>query len=122
MCHDPLINLGVPWVAANVILHDRWNGAVGEAVALIGYERNADRIIGAAYVSTLPFFSLWKHADMYWHLGSHPTQHEQVAVVNHHAAICRGPGFDYSLNELVYLGGECWHKHAEWAESKVREN
>jgi alpha-N-arabinofuranosidase len=29
-----------------------WGGAVGEAVSLLGYERNADRIIGAAYVSS----------------------------------------------------------------------
>lgn len=28
-----------------------WGGAVGEAVSLVGYERNQDRIIGAAYVS-----------------------------------------------------------------------
>lgn len=28
-----------------------WGGAVGEAVSLLGYERNQDRIIGAAYVS-----------------------------------------------------------------------
>lgn len=28
-----------------------WSGAVAEAVGLISYERNHDRIIGAAYVS-----------------------------------------------------------------------
>lgn len=28
-----------------------WSGAVAEAVGLISYERNQDRIIGSAYVS-----------------------------------------------------------------------
>lgn len=39
-----------------------WIGAVGEAVALIGYERNADRIIGAAYVGKT---SQYRHSKTY---------------------------------------------------------
>lgn len=33
-----------------------WGGAVGEAVSLLGYERNADRIIGTLYVSHHMYF------------------------------------------------------------------
>jgi alpha-N-arabinofuranosidase len=42
-----------------------WGGAVGEAVSLLGYERNADRLIGTLYVSAqinvLPLLFLTIH-------------------------------------------------------------
>ncbi|KAI1642692.1 glycoside hydrolase family 51 protein [Daldinia loculata] len=37
-----------------------WGGAVGEAVSLIGYERNADRIIGAAYAPIIRNMNRWQ--------------------------------------------------------------
>ncbi|OTB00698.1 glycoside hydrolase family 51 protein [Hypoxylon sp. CI-4A] len=37
-----------------------WGGAVGEAVSLIGYERNADRIIGAAYAPIIRNLNRWQ--------------------------------------------------------------
>ncbi|KAI0876971.1 alpha-N-arabinofuranosidase A [Hypoxylon argillaceum] len=37
-----------------------WGGTVGEAVALIGYERNADRIIGALYAPILRNMNRWQ--------------------------------------------------------------
>ncbi|KAI1473421.1 glycoside hydrolase family 51 protein [Daldinia eschscholtzii] len=39
-----------------------WGGAVGEAVSLIGYERNADRIIGAAYAPIIRNMNRWQWA------------------------------------------------------------
>ncbi|OTA76960.1 glycoside hydrolase family 51 protein [Hypoxylon sp. CO27-5] len=39
-----------------------WGGAVGEAVSLIGYERNADRIIGAAYAPIIRNLNRWQWA------------------------------------------------------------
>ncbi|KAI5921052.1 alpha-L-arabinofuranosidase [Camillea tinctor] len=37
-----------------------WGGAVGEAVALIGYERNQDRIIGVAYAPIIRNMNRWQ--------------------------------------------------------------
>ncbi|KAI1099703.1 glycoside hydrolase family 51 protein [Jackrogersella minutella] len=37
-----------------------WGGTVGEAVSLIGYERNSDRIIGAAYAPILRNMNRWQ--------------------------------------------------------------
>ncbi|KAI1653102.1 glycoside hydrolase family 51 protein [Daldinia decipiens] len=37
-----------------------WIGSVGEAVSLIGYERNADRIIGAAFAPILRNMNRWQ--------------------------------------------------------------
>ncbi|KAI0105807.1 glycoside hydrolase family 51 protein [Daldinia grandis] len=37
-----------------------WGGAVGEAVSLIGYERNSDRIIGAAYAPIIRNMNRWQ--------------------------------------------------------------
>ncbi|KAI5859696.1 glycoside hydrolase family 51 protein [Durotheca rogersii] len=37
-----------------------WGGAVGEAVALISYERNQDRIIGAAYAPIIRNLNRWQ--------------------------------------------------------------
>ncbi|KAI1375488.1 glycoside hydrolase family 51 protein [Hypoxylon crocopeplum] len=37
-----------------------WGGAVGEAVSLIGYERNHDRIIGAAYAPIIRNMNRWQ--------------------------------------------------------------
>ncbi|CAJ2500141.1 Uu.00g029940.m01.CDS01 [Anthostomella pinea] len=37
-----------------------WGGAVGEAVSLIGYERNTDRIIGAAYAPIIRNMNRWQ--------------------------------------------------------------
>ncbi|KAI1383982.1 glycoside hydrolase family 51 protein [Hypoxylon trugodes] len=39
-----------------------WGGAVGEAVSLIGYERNSDRIIGAAYAPIIRNMNRWQWA------------------------------------------------------------
>ncbi|KAI0377580.1 glycoside hydrolase family 51 protein [Hypomontagnella monticulosa] len=39
-----------------------WGGAVGEAVSLIGYERNQDRIIGAAYAPIIRNMNRWQWA------------------------------------------------------------
>lgn len=39
-----------------------WGGAVGEAVSLVGYERNQDRIIGAAYVSIIEPYQIGPRA------------------------------------------------------------
>ncbi|TRX91476.1 hypothetical protein FHL15_007700 [Xylaria flabelliformis] len=50
-----------------------WGGAVGEAVALISYERNADRVLGALF----------------------------MAMVNHYATICGRSGSNDSLDELL---------------------
>ncbi|KAI0879797.1 glycoside hydrolase family 51 protein [Annulohypoxylon maeteangense] len=37
-----------------------WIGAIGEAVSLIGYERNADRIIGASYAPIIRNMNRWQ--------------------------------------------------------------
>ncbi|KAI1396540.1 glycoside hydrolase family 51 protein [Hypoxylon fuscum] len=39
-----------------------WGGTVGEAVSLIGYERNQDRIIGAAYAPIIRNMNRWQWA------------------------------------------------------------
>ncbi|KAI1341195.1 alpha-L-arabinofuranosidase [Xylariaceae sp. FL0016] len=39
-----------------------WGGAVGEAVSLIGYERNHDRLIGAAYAPIVRNMNRWQWA------------------------------------------------------------
>jgi len=45
-------NGGLGWSGPGLMPLPWWGGAVGEAVSLLGYERNADRIIGACYVSS----------------------------------------------------------------------
>ena len=47
------VNGGVEW-SGDLQPYPWWIGSVSEAVALIGYERNADRVIGALYVRPLP--------------------------------------------------------------------
>ncbi|KAI4870152.1 glycoside hydrolase family 51 protein [Hypoxylon rubiginosum] len=39
-----------------------WGGTIGEAVSLIGYERNQDRIIGAAYAPIIRNMNRWQWA------------------------------------------------------------
>lgn len=42
-------NGGTAW-NGSLLEYPWWGGAIGEAVSLLGYERNTDRIIGAFYV------------------------------------------------------------------------
>lgn len=47
------MNGGIGW-DGNLNYFPWWIGTVGEAIALISYERNADRIPGTFYVSPTP--------------------------------------------------------------------
>ncbi|KAH8157393.1 hypothetical protein CIB48_g10846, partial [Xylaria polymorpha] len=71
-------NGGTGWGSGVLRPFPWWGGSVGEAVALISYERNADRVLGTY----------------------HP-KHEQMAVVNYHVAIRSRPGANNSLNKLL---------------------
>jgi Alpha-L-arabinofuranosidase C-terminal domain len=42
----------------NFVLFPSWVGSVGEAVFLLGTERNSDRVIGASYVSGFEIISV----------------------------------------------------------------
>ncbi|KAI0517074.1 alpha-N-arabinofuranosidase A [Xylaria bambusicola] len=53
-------NGGTGWNSGVLRPFPWWQGAVGEAVALIGYERNADRIIGAIYAPILRNMNRWQ--------------------------------------------------------------
>ncbi|KAI0421854.1 alpha-N-arabinofuranosidase A [Xylaria grammica] len=53
-------NGGTGWDSGVLRPFPWWGGAVGEAVALIGYERNADRIIGAVYAPILRNMNRWQ--------------------------------------------------------------
>ncbi|KAK5634867.1 hypothetical protein RRF57_010580 [Xylaria bambusicola] len=53
-------NGGTGWDSGVLRPFPWWQGAVGEAVALIGYERNADRIIGAIYAPILRNMNRWQ--------------------------------------------------------------
>ncbi|KAI1249214.1 hypothetical protein MGN70_008825 [Eutypa lata] len=52
-------NGGIGW-DGNLMPYPWWGGAVGEAVSLVGYERNQDRIIGAAYAPILRNLNRWQ--------------------------------------------------------------
>ncbi|KAI0108860.1 alpha-N-arabinofuranosidase A [Nemania sp. FL0031] len=53
-------NGGTGWDSGVLRPFPWWQGAVGEAIALIGYERNADRIIGALYAPILRNMNRWQ--------------------------------------------------------------
>ncbi|KAI0428924.1 alpha-N-arabinofuranosidase A [Xylaria sp. FL1042] len=53
-------NGGTGWDSGVLRPFPWWQGAVGEAVALIGYERNADRITGALYAPILRNMNRWQ--------------------------------------------------------------
>ncbi|GAW27045.1 putative alpha-N-arabinofuranosidase A [Rosellinia necatrix] len=53
-------NGGTGWGSGVLRPFPWWGGAVGEAVALISYERNADRIIGALYAPILRNMNRWQ--------------------------------------------------------------
>ncbi|KAI0529778.1 alpha-N-arabinofuranosidase A [Xylaria digitata] len=53
-------NGGTGWGSGVLRPFPWWQGAVGEGVALIGYERNADRIIGAIYAPILRNMNRWQ--------------------------------------------------------------
>ncbi|KAI0402877.1 alpha-N-arabinofuranosidase A [Xylaria palmicola] len=53
-------NGGTGWDSGVLRPFPWWGGAVGEAVALISYERNADRIIGAIYAPILRNMNRWQ--------------------------------------------------------------
>ncbi|KAI1173599.1 alpha-N-arabinofuranosidase A [Nemania sp. FL0916] len=55
-------NGGTGWDSGVLRPFPWWGGAVGEAVALIGYERNADRIIGAINAPILRNMNRWQWA------------------------------------------------------------
>ncbi|KAI3324893.1 glycoside hydrolase family 51 protein [Xylariaceae sp. AK1471] len=53
-------NGGTGWDSGVLMPFPWWGGAVGEAIALIGYERNADKIIGALYAPILRNMNRWQ--------------------------------------------------------------
>ncbi|KAI1357667.1 alpha-N-arabinofuranosidase A [Xylaria arbuscula] len=53
-------NGGTGWDSGVLRPFPWWQGAVGEAIALIGYERNADRIIGAIYAPIIRNMNRWQ--------------------------------------------------------------
>lgn len=53
-------NGGTGWDSGVLRPFPWWGGAVGEAVALISYERNADRVIGALYAPILRNMNRWQ--------------------------------------------------------------
>ncbi|KAK8013914.1 alpha-n-arabinofuranosidase A [Apiospora arundinis] len=52
-------NGGKGW-DAGLLEYPWWSGTIGEAVSMIGYERNADRIIGAAYAPIIRSLDRWQ--------------------------------------------------------------
>ncbi|KAL2019360.1 hypothetical protein VTK56DRAFT_9740 [Thermocarpiscus australiensis] len=54
-------NGGLGW-DAGLMPYPFWIGTVGEAISLLGYERNTDRIIGAAYAPILRSLDRWQWA------------------------------------------------------------
>lgn len=54
-------NGGIGW-NGGLMQYPWWGGTVGEAVSLIGYERNVDRIIGASYAPIIRSLDRWQWA------------------------------------------------------------
>lgn len=54
-------NGGLGWnPGGNLMPLPWWGGAVGEAVSLLGYERNADRVLGALYAPIIANRNRWQ--------------------------------------------------------------
>lgn len=76
-------NGGIKW-DGQLMPFPWWGGSVAEGIFLISAERNADRILGAAFVSSplqsrrfrIPWLTLGR-------IGPGPPQHEPVAVEHH---------------------------------------
>ncbi|KAH8650136.1 alpha-L-arabinofuranosidase [Xylariales sp. PMI_506] len=51
-------NGGTGW-DGNLLVYPWWGGSVGEAISLIGYERNTDRILGALYAPIIRSLDSW---------------------------------------------------------------
>ncbi|RYP78914.1 hypothetical protein DL771_000299 [Monosporascus sp. 5C6A] len=78
-----------------------WGGAVAEAVGLVSYERNQDRIIGTAYVGAdYPFiYALILRQER---LGPYSTEYEPMAVVSYHDPAFRRSSSDHEVDELLF--------------------
>ena len=66
-----------------------WIGSVGEAVGLVSYERNADRIQGIFYVSRGHWSLPASHANPLVNAGPYPSEPGQVPMGHYHGSPCR---------------------------------
>ncbi|KAK2811992.1 hypothetical protein FQN50_001700 [Emmonsiellopsis sp. PD_5] len=68
-------NGGTGW-DGNLMPYPWWIGAVGEAISMIGYERNADRVPGTFYAPVLANLNRWQWAMF----AAHPMSHTLPAT------------------------------------------
>jgi hypothetical protein len=63
-----------------------WIGTVGEAISMIGYERNTDRIIGSCYVrfNPRPAGQRSRASLLMINKGPYPPQPRPMAMGRHH--------------------------------------
>ncbi|KAK8045498.1 alpha-N-arabinofuranosidase A [Apiospora rasikravindrae] len=66
-------NGGLGW-DAGLLEYPWWSGTIGEAVSMIGYERNADRIIGAAYAPIVRSLDRWQWAAVMIQFAADPAK------------------------------------------------
>ncbi|KAK7942514.1 alpha-L-arabinofuranosidase [Apiospora aurea] len=66
-------NGGLGW-DAGLLEYPWWSGTIGEAVSMIGYERNADRIIGAAYAPIIRSLDRWQWAAVMIQFAADPAK------------------------------------------------
>ncbi|KAK7932591.1 glycoside hydrolase family 51 protein [Apiospora marii] len=66
-------NGGMGW-DAGLLEYPWWSGTIGEAVSMIGYERNADRIIGAAYAPIIRSLDRWQWAAVMIQFAADPAK------------------------------------------------
>ncbi|KAK4097015.1 glycoside hydrolase family 51 protein [Parathielavia hyrcaniae] len=67
-------NGGAGWDGPELMAYPFWIGTVGEAVSMIGYERNTDRIIGSCYAPILRSLDRWQWAVTMIHFAADPAK------------------------------------------------